>query len=34
MNSNPSPNPMGSLLHEDVFISTTPRVLVLMVECL
>jgi hypothetical protein len=32
MNSSPSPNPMGSLLREDVFICTTPRVLILMAE--
>jgi hypothetical protein len=34
MDSSPSPNPMDSLLREEVFIDTTPQVLILIVECL
>jgi hypothetical protein len=34
MDSSPSPNRMGGLLREEVFIDTTPQVLILTVECL
>ena len=34
MNSSPSPNAMGSSLQEEVFMYTTPQVLIFMVECL